>query len=1038
MNGYPPDRELPELSNEQIVLLDSICKAASQSTKAPFKALTAEYEAHFQERGLDSSRDNAILRWVMRVGDSARRQYRVGRPTDFVPYVRSLLESQGITVIDDDEEGEIDGVTRSLEAQPNSAQRDGATAEKRRVSFDDARLEETWLSERSQFPQSSPEAAPHTLLRQPPRRTADFRPAPRARSVSSSERHSVVRHPAPKHFQHASPSRSSANTSEHEEPKDPSLWFQPSQTRLEEDADTFWAHSIIRLTRKCLHIWHDTALVTLARRSEQYNIAADYDREHLLRPAFEAFHGLYRARRAEREQALDHQAHLEALCEQFTRDKSQRKLDETFSHWYHSAIYQRRVNTKARVEHLKKKFFRLWRKITLESETQARLRVSRKFLALWRDRTARKLLVYEQADAHYEETLMRKYFTQWYWQLWSRKVEVWRKERLQRRSLRIWQRRLAEQDLQEQGSQELRNRRLALSTLLKLQHESKQRRQSSISAEAHYGRKLTSGCIQELRVHARLAPLAATLSLKVTINLKRKCFKIWQLQLSLCRQAADVNRKRILQSAWTDWNDALRCKALAQRINERVLLENLYKWVLHTRENSFRRSQEQKLRRRTLVGWSNKVHQAERTLEQATADFEANQRQRRLRSGMLQLNIALRKREDLEREAVEFSNSRTIPDVLAVWKYRTEEVQKLSRQAARARFWVLGNRTLSIWHEKTTEHKHQRRREAYAQVRSKTKIRIVRTCLSRLQAKKAELDSIRADAEQRHQARLFKIGTQAFDSLREKAAQYTDLELRARATDQQRLLFSAFSALFNRHADLSAMEQQSLLMEQKSDLALLGSALKKVQWETFTAARRAKTADALWDRIRSQHIKLMLRHWAAKAASQKAAKSASAPQDPESPSIRPASRAASRSAERLAFTSSPPAQTATPGYMRTPSRSRKAGRFRPLSTPAHVTPMYFNRSFFATAPAPLASAQPAETRGEANEIFGSATPQITPFARKLRAGGVTPAPHSALRSSNLGRSVAGGGTSKSVRFAGSSRFGSGTGAGKSRLSPTDE
>jgi hypothetical protein len=50
------------------------------------------------------------------------------------------------------------------------------------------------------------------------------------------------------------------------------------------------------------------------------------------------------------------------------------------------------------------------------------------------------------------------------------------------------------------------------------------------------------------------------------------------------------------------------------------------------------------------------------------------------------------------------------------------------------------------------------------------------------------------------------------------------------------------------------------------------------------------------------------------------------------------------------------------------------------------------------------------------------TPQVTPFARKLRAGGFIEMPPSALRTSVLGRSGAAMGTGKSVRFASAGRF----------------
>jgi protein SFI1 len=182
-----------------------------------------------------------------------------------------------------------------------------------------------------------------------------------------------------------------------------------------------------------------------------------------------------------------------------------------------------------------------------------------------------------------------------------------------------------------------------------------------------------------------------------------------------------------------------------------------------------------------------------------------------------------------------------------------------------------------------------------------------------------------------------------------------------------------------------------------------------------------ESADALRNRNRDQHIKQMLRHWASATAAKRAAavheSQAREPDDdsPESPSLRPASRAAMKST----FASSPSVVDhlqSTPGYLRTPTRQRRAGRFRPIPTPAAFTPLAFDPAYMATTPAPLPTHEVSAIEG--------LTPQITPFSRKLRAGGILSTglgQSSVLRRGELGRSVQGG-TGKSVRFARGSRF----------------
>ena len=316
-------------------------------------------------------------------------------------------------------------------------------------------------------------------------------------------------------------------------------------------------------------------------------------------------------------------------------------------------------------------------------------------------------------------------------------------------------------------------------------------------------------------------------------------------------------------------------------------------------------------------------------MEDAEATFLLAQRRRRLTFGMGKLYAAVRAREDDERTALEFANSRLLPSLLSSWSEQAVRCEVLDDWASDARFYTLSTRSLAIWKTRTAERQHQRRRDAYAQVRARIKIRVVGSCFARLRDKCFKLQRLQNDAERIAQDRLFSIGTAAFDSWRANTDRIVEMDQSATALDHQKLLGSALSALSSRQAGIVAMDEQAVAFKHESDLALLAAALKRIQWQQFTAMRRAESADALWARNRDTHMRQMLRYWSGKVSVQRTQRALQErgldPDEPESPSLRPASRAASRSAREPSSGSSAELDGSVPGYMRTPLEVETSG-----------------------------------------------------------------------------------------------------------------
>lgn len=950
----------------------------------------------------------------MRVGEGTRIANRERRPVDLVEELKNVVEAHGVTFVEPSDVGH-ENATQELSI-PNGVRRQQPAPGRRRVSFDDARLDETWLSERSLAASPAPSPLRSRLFEQPAKRGRGLPNAWRARSISP-QRHDSAHTTTSKHSQ---PIRRDAIAAAETRFK-PDLLFDSSQTQLELNAEAFASTTAIRTSRELLHIWHNATMHQQLAREQAAQIAIAHDHRTLLKQALEQWREAYQSKQRQQRKW----EHLQKLEDKAIQCRELFILTKAFTHWATSCQYEQLRTKVAQRYMLKVTYFKKWRHIASENQMKVRGLLGRKYVAIWREKTGRTLLWQEQASARYEETLIRRCKSLWFWRFCDRRVEGWHDQLVQKQALGRLEQSLEARKEQARTAREVQRVAALRHTLGALSERLRHQQQAAVTSQEHYNRVVRSRPLKALLAGCKLAPVCRSFVHRLDTSMQRKALTIWHMRSQLSLRAGEVDRRRLLQVSWTNWNDALRCTALSQKIDERVILENLYRWVLQERLALFQRTIDGRAVHKVLAWWSSKAQTGRDKLADAEVVFAERRRRRRLASGMRSLNLALRNREDAERAAVEFVNSRALPQVLEAWKEKEDHLRRLAKWATDARFYCLCTATLKIWRDKTGEHKQSRRRDAYMRIRAKLKIRLVGTCFGRWRNLTEGYRAMNGESERRAQGRLAEIGTRAFGRWRAAVDQCNQLLSQATQIDQQKLISSAFSAISMRHADMHAMEQQAAAFKREADLALVAGALRRVQWATFTATRKVESADALWARTRDQHIKHMLRHWATQVAARRAVAHADptevAGADAESPTLRPASRAASRSRD-LAPASSPRTGNAvpsTPGYLRTPSRSRRAGRFRPLPTPAPFTPIAFEPAYLVTTPAPLAVTQQA---GE-DASFVGLTPQVTPFQRKMRAGGFEPSSGLPPMGSAF-RSVLGVGasTNKSVRFAGASRF----------------
>lgn len=952
--------------------MHSIVATADDLPDPPYKALFQAYDLILAENNISPDHDGVIFRALLRVGEQKSGATLMER-------LRAVLQAAGIEIQEAQDDGQSVDITRDFTRDVQEAGRTNGTSRgRRRVSFDAARLDETWLSQHSSPLRSPP--ARTGLLARPPQR------GPRRARSSSSQRYSSHRQ---KHTAYGS------------EQEDGALAHGSTAEELEHYAEAFLDTSIFRASRRVFHRWHDRALVVQSINEQAHLIAEAHDQRVLLLQALVT----WRAVTAEKVWNRKNHGHLMRLEEKARTARTLFVLTKSFTHWATSSRDQMVATRVARNHMLRIRYFHRWRTFAHEQAEKSRKILTKKHLAQWRSTTAHALVREEQAHVHYEESLMKQTYWKMFWTFCARRAPIWNQAKIKQRYLHAWIVTLRSRQELEVRANNRHSGLLKSRSLARWRTEMAKRQEDSQAATDQHGRRLLGDCFVTMTLQLRLQPLGRQMTLRVNLALMRKAFAIWSSHAFQLRQAASVDGRRLLQQTWTKWNDTLRINALAQRINERALVENLYRWVLAERLQLSRRTAHGRLLQRVVVEWRNRRLEANHRLNEASQAFAEGRERRVLLFGMRHFHARMWSNEEMDRRALESRNSHLLPTVLERWEAKTESRRQLQRWAADANFYRLTTHTLRIWRDKTTQHQKNRKRDAYATVRARFKIRVVRNAFTSWRARTAEVANLNGEAETRSFERLQRTAAESFYQWRTAARQRCEQEDQAITLDVERLLQSALAAFLTRSQQLLELNGTAVAFRAGSDQALTLGCLKRMQWRLFTVQRLSESSTALAERNKDQHLRLMLRSWARQSAFRRAA------EDPPSPSLRAASRSATRSAPSQQHYSrqSPPRPQTTPAYLRTPSRSRRAARFRPLPTPAPMTP--FKVAYSTTTPAPM---QPGPDGLE------SLTPQVTPFARKLRAAGVTPGP-SVLRTSVLGRSV--GGTAKSVRFGAASRFG---------------
>ena len=638
----------------------------------------------------------------------------------------------------------------------------------------------------------------------------------------------------------------------------PEVFYRPSEVQMLRTAETFDYCRIQNTIRKALRRWSTVAGRVHADRRRMQAMAVRIDVEALLRQAFDH----WRSKLREKKRVAETERFFANLERRASKARNLYLLTKAFTHWAQCASEEVLRTSVARRHILRTKYFNAWREITAVNELKVRRQGLKKFFIIWRRHFGTSLADSTKAVTVYRENLVQSLYWRWFWRFCERRAPQWRAGRMKRKYLGDWigaVRKCRERE----GLVEDRRREMIQRNVLQGWLE---RTRIILSCDREAGvllqRRLIGKLLPEWQHRLRLAPVARHVAIMVDWRIARSAFSACLARFRAVGQAAQVDRSRVLRNAWTDWNDHLRWQTLAHRIDDRVVLQALYKWVLAERSILFSRLLTRRSQTRVLSKFLGRWTTLKPRLDaqEGIVRNSGDKRLLQLVCGHWRHQLALlREKEQL---AFEFHAPKVAQDVLRVWSARTEHVQQLQRLAKDANFYLLAKKSVKRWQDATSESKRRKRRDAYVQIRRRTKMNLARGVILPWRERANHLTEMHRQAHDVQQSHLLVIGTGIFDHWRSRLDNVLNIkdhaDLHYKASSLRKYLY-LWRGLYQQR-NVQQEQAQTYYVEMHVS-TVAASMLRKLSLRMLQVQRQQETARLLEERNDKRHFRNMFRHW---------------------------------------------------------------------------------------------------------------------------------------------------------------------------------
>ncbi|KAI9783961.1 MAG: hypothetical protein M1839_002906 [Geoglossum umbratile] len=534
----------------------------------------------------------------------------------------------------------------------------------------------------------------------------------------------------------------------------PELLFRPSGTQMSLDAERVYHHHLSSVTVRVLRQWHDMAVRLQYHQRSLDVIATNHDRVILLSQSID----IWRVALQDRKQKAETERFFAHIGRRATKARDLYLVTKAFTHWAQSASDEVERTSVARRHILRIKCFNAWRDITAVNELKVRRQMLKKFYAKWKQSYIGATSTELKAVAVYWGNLAAKMYWAWFWIHKDKQASDFKSGWVKKKYLTLFVTNIRERRGEELRVESVRKREVLRKFLggwsLKAQALSVLRGE----ARNFRDRNMERRNFFNWRRQAEFIPAVRQVVFNVEWRISRGAFMIWLQRAKASKRAAEVDRLRILRNAWTNWNDQLRMQTLAMRINERMVLQALYKWVLVERSKLLKRLFEKRLKQATLHRLVEALGRQRTKNQQSERVLRENRERNLMASIFRRWRLQVDSSRQRGRLAFEFHAPRVVQDTIRLWTSELGHIYLLERWAQDAEFYFLTTKTIRFWQKAVTNSKRQKRKIAYGQVRRMVKINLATKMFTFWRERSLQATELRRQAEALDRNRLIRIG----------------------------------------------------------------------------------------------------------------------------------------------------------------------------------------------------------------------------------------------------------------------------------------